>query len=323
MKITKSQNFLLLSTLILLASCGNNNESREIKREGKVKLEAINIAPKIAGKIESIRIQEGQQVRKGDTLAIIAVPEISAKLQQANGAVEAASGQLQLANNGATTNQLLQIESQLEAAQAQMEFAEKSYGRIQNMYLDSLVPAQQFDEVKSKYDMARAQVNTLHAKQKEVNSGTRKETIQSAEGQMMRAQGARNEVLQAEQERYIIAPADMLIETVNLKVGELATPGYTIVTGTTNDATYFRFTVGESKINAYSIGQELNVSVPNTNKMIASKIVAVKQMPRYADNTSTAPNRQVGEGFYELKIMPINPVEAIGLYNNSTVFISK
>lgn len=311
----------LLAGSILFTSCSSNNQPAT--PEGKVKLESITVAPKIAGRVATIFVSEGQAVSKGDTLAIIDVPEITAKLEQANGAILSAEGQFSLAQNGATGDQLLQVQSQLDAAEAQLVYAEQSFHRMENMFNDSLVPAQKYDEVKSTYIAAKAQVNAIKAKQKEVSSGTRPETIRAAKGQVERALGARNEVLIAAAERYMIAPADMIIESITLKAGELATPGYTIFNGYDSAHPYFRFTMGEKNINAYPLGTVVTVTVPNTNKKIKGKIAMVKQLPRYADNTSTAPNRAIGESFYELKVLPDTAADAAGLYNNSSVFLDQ
>lgn len=306
---------------LLFTACGNKQQTITT-REGKVKLENISVTSKIAGRIEKIYVQEGQLVHKGDTLAIISVPELNAKLEQANGAITSAEGQLLMAQHGATGDQLQQLESQLEAALAQLDFAHQSYSRIENMFKDSLIPAQKFDEVKSKYLAAQAQVNAIKAKQKEV-AKARPEVISSARGQVERAVGARNEVRQAVTETIITAPADMLLESVTLKEGELATPGYSLFISYKQGESYFRFTIGEKAINAYPVGKEVKVSVAGTGKIIAAKIAMVKQLPRYADNTSTAPNREIGEAFYELKIIPLQPGEAAGLYNNSTVMLQQ
>ncbi len=318
--MNRYNTIIVLMAAVLMQSCAGNNTSSTLP-EGKVKLESIGVASKIAGRIEKIYVQEGQQVNKGDTLAIIYVPELTAKMEQANGAVTAAEGQLLLAHNGATKDQLDQIQSQLDAAEAQLSFAKVSFSRIQNMFNDSLVPAQQYDEVKSKYEAAQAQVKAIKAKQKEVLAGTRTETVTSARGQVERAKGARSEVLQAEKETIILAPDNMLVEGITLKEGELVTPGYTIFNGYLQYKTYFRFTIGERAVNAYPLGSPVTVSVPGINKEIPAKITMVKQLPRYADNTSTAPNREVGEGFFELKIVPTDEATATGLYNNSTVFL--
>ena len=109
--------------LLTLNSCQNDKIT---PNRGKVKFETISVSSNIAGRIEKIYVQEGQQVKKGDTLALVNIPEVNAKLMQAEGAITAAQGQLNLAFNGATTHQLNQIEGQLISGQAQMEFAQES-----------------------------------------------------------------------------------------------------------------------------------------------------------------------------------------------------
>lgn len=315
------QIFPAFLIILFTASCNNNKPEQSVENQGKVKQETVAVAPKIAGRILEVKVSEGQQVHKGDTLAILDVPEIASKLQQAEGAIESAQGQFSLAVNGATSEQLAQLQGQLDVATAQLQFAEQSFHRMKNMYQDSLVPAQQFDEVQSKYKAAQAQVQALQAKKLEVVKGTRPETITAARGQVERALGAKNEVLQADKERFIIAPADMTIESITLKNGELATPGYPIFNGYQTSTTYFRFTISESKINAYQVGQTLTVNVPHTNKVMTGKIASVKQLPRYADNTSTSPNYKIGESIFELKVVPVNEADAAGLYANSTVLL--
>jgi len=320
MKNISQTLFALL--VLLLTSCGEKKTSEDnIENQGKVKQETVSVVPKIAGRILQINVSEGQAVKTGDTLAVLDVPEISSKLQQAEGAIESAQAQLTREVNGATSEQVAQVQGQIDAANAQLQFAEESYQRMSNMYADSLVSAQQFDEVRSKYKAAQAQVRALQARKTEVLKGARPENIQAARGQVERAVGAKSEVLQAEKERYIIAPADMVIESITLKQGELATPGYTIFNGFQTGTTYFRFTISESKVNAYQVNQQLTVHVPYTNKKIRAKVVSVKQLPRYADNTSTSPNYKLGESIFELKVVPLNTQDAAGLYANSTVLL--
>jgi HlyD family secretion protein len=318
MKNIHLQFTLAIFSTLLLLSC---NEKKKISGlQGKVKYETIGIAPKIPGRISSIKVAEGQLVHKGDTLVIIDAPEITAKIQQSVGAVESADAQYDLAKNGATSEQIEQIASQVKVAKDQLVFAEKTFQRMRNMFQDSLISAQQFDEVQMKYESAKSQVAALNAKQLEVVKGTRPENVRITQGQVVRAKGARAEAEIASDEKYIIAPTDLLIETISLTIGELALPGYTLVNGYQTNSLYFRFTVAESKVNDFKIGQMVEIEVPYTQKKFAARIAAIKQLPRYADNTSASPDYQLGETVYELKVAPVNAV-ADGLYQNSTVLL--
>ncbi|WP_052353447.1 HlyD family secretion protein [Dyadobacter tibetensis] len=317
----KIQKTVLAASLAtILVSCGNK-DNRVTDLQGKVKFETISVTSKVTGRIAELYVVEGQKVKTGDTLAFLDVPEVGAKLLQADGALQAAQAQLEMAYNGATSDQVGQIDGQLEAAKAQLSFAEESFQRVGNMFKDSLIPAQKYDEAKMKLNMAKAQVSALQAKKKEVAGGTRKELIEQAKGQVSRARGARSEVTIAADEKYILAPADMSIETITLHKGELATPGYTLFNGYQTNTLYFRFTVSESKINAYKTGQDLVVVNPYTKQEVAAKVIAIKQLARYADVSTTSPTYGLTEAIYELKLLPLKPESTDNLYINSTVLL--
>lgn len=319
MKSTKIILFSLVS-LLALSSCSNNKITTE---RGKVKFETISLSSKLGGRIAKIYVSEGQDVKKGDTLAYIDIPEVIAKMMQAEGAITSAQGQLNMAFNGATAEQLSQIDQQLNSGKAQLVFAQESYNRLNNMYKDSLVSKQQLDEVKMKLSMAQAQVDALAAKQLEVQKGARVEQIEQAQGQLDRALGAREEVASAADEKYLIAPADMSIETISLEEGELLTPGYSLFNGYKKSSVYFRFTIPESKIYDFKPNQSLTLVNPYTKEEIPAKIIAINQLAQYADITSTAPLYGLDESIYELKVVPTENVDDKTFYLNATVLIRR
>ncbi len=299
--------------------CSGREPITELR--GKVKFETISITTKIAGRISQINVTEGQKVHKGDTLAIIDIPEISAKSMQADGAIKVAKAQLEMAFNGATSDQIEQIDSELEAVKSQFRFAEESFARASNMYKDSLISAQQYDEATMKLAMAKAQVKATEAQRTEVIKGTRKELIEQAKGQLERALGAKAEVEVAAKEQSVIAPTNMSIETITLHKGELATPGYTIFNGYELNTLYFRFTVSESDVYNYEIGQEHIVVNPYTKEEIPVTLIAINQLARYADITSTSPVYELTEAIYELKLIPLERSEDANMFINATVLL--
>ncbi|WP_445736849.1 HlyD family secretion protein [Mariniflexile sp.] len=307
--------------IIVLNSCGNTDSITPYR--GKVKFETISISSKLAGRISKIYVEEGQDVKKGDTLALIDIPEINAKMTQANGAIRAAQGQLDMAYNGATKDQLNQINGQLNSGKAQLEFAKESFNRMQAMYQDSLITQQQFDEVKMKLDIAKAQVNALEAKRNEAINSARIEQIDQAKGQLDRAIGAKDEVVSASNEKYVIAPTNMSVETISLKEGELLSPGFTLFNGYEKSRMYFRFTVPESKVYDFEVGKPLTLINPYTKEEINAKIVAIKQLAQYAEITSTAPLYELSESIYELKVVPTSSSTSHSYYANATILIKK
>jgi HlyD family secretion protein len=317
MKLRIVNSFIIVA--IFFTSCSNGNAKKEL--EGKVKRETVSIAPKLAGRIIKIYVHESDIVHKGDTLAILDIPEIQAKVQQAEGAYYAASSQYEMAVNGATKDQKEQVIAIYNSALEQFQLAEKSLKRIRNMYNDSLVSPQAYDEALTKYNVSRSQLDAALAKKKEVVGGIRDEQVNMALGQKRQAEGAVNEAHTAFNERVIIAPKDMTIETIALHEGELALSGYNIFVGYDIQSAYFRFTVSESSINQFKIDSIYNVEISFYNKQtVKVKLVAVIELAKYAYKTSSYPNYQLGEAVYELKLIP-EQGDINSLYNNTTVLL--
>ena len=306
--------------IMTLASC--QKATLENCIEGKAKKDVISFAPKVTGRILEIYVQEGQVVKAGDTLAKLDVPEVSAKIAQAKGATQAAKMQEQMAKNGATQDQLRQLNAKKKGLQEQYNYAQKSYSRAQNMYRDSLMSPQSFDEMYAKYQGAKAQLDAVNAELHDVTSGTRFEKIGMAEGQSNQAMGALQEANVAYSERYIIATNDMEIETISLHKGELATAGFALFNGYVPSSTYFRFTVPESIVSQYQNGSSLNMKSVYGGQQFEGKIVSVKQLTKYADITTAFPNYNPQEAVYEIKVVPTKPNELKNILVNSAVLIT-
>ena len=308
---------IALASILSLVACKNENPDQ--LTEGKTMKEIVSFAPKVTGRILKIYVEEGQTVKAGDTLAMLDVPEVSAKIAQAKGATAAATAQAQMAKNGATADQLRQLKAKQKGLAEQFEFAQKSYKRASNMFKDSLMSPQSYDEIFAKYQGAKAQLDAVNAELHDVEIGTRIEKIEMALGQEDQARGALQEANVAYSERYIIATNDMEIETISLNVGELATAGYALFNGYIPNTTYFRFTIPESKISKYNKGMTVNMKSTYGNQEFSGKIISIKQLTKYADITTAFPDYQPEDAVYEIKVIPTDKAKENGLLVNSSV----
>jgi HlyD family secretion protein len=308
--------YLLLVVVISAVGCG---KPKTEVIQGKIERGQIGIVSKIPGKIIEIRIQEGDFVKKGDTLAILDIPEVDAKKSQAEGAVQSAKAQYDMTLKGATDNQLKQLEAKQKALKEQYELAQKSIKRLSNMLKDSLVSQQMYDEAFAKYQGAQSQYLAVQAEISDVKYGARIEQQKMALGQQERALGALQEVSVADSERYIIAPQDMTVESITLKAGELALPGYTLISGTISESTYFRFTIPESRLSKVQKGQEVMVNVVYNKSQVKGKITSVKALGAYANIATAYPDYEIQESLFEIKISPIDISQAKDLFTKTTV----
>lgn len=306
--------------LIAGAGCGQHSPKKTL---GKIKRETVAFAPKVTGRILRLYVQEGQAVSPGDTLAMLDVPELAAKLDQATGAVKSSSAQHLAANNGVTINQMRQLEARQRGARDQYDLAEKSYARANAMFADSLLSPQQHDEAFANLQSAKAQLDNATAALTDVQVGTRFETKLATAGQQQQASGALQEVRVSYSERYIIATNYMALETIALHVGELAPAGVPIFNGYIPNSTWFRITIPESKIAPFHKGDRLSVDVPYNKKQYPGTILTIKQLPRYADITTAYPDYGMDDAIYELKIAPDDIKAAEELLYNATIVLDE
>ncbi len=297
----------IIASLVFLQSCSNKEGGKQVKLEGKIERDQLAVTTKIPGKIQRILVEEGQQVQKGDTLVILEFPEVDAKSIQARGALDAAQAQYEMALKGATDGQMKQLNAKVAGLKEQFDFAQKSLDRMNNLLKDSLVAQQKYDEVYAKYQGAKNQYLAAQAEVADVQHGARVEQQRMALGQKERAMGAVSEVNVAAKERYILAPQDMTIENINLRVGELALAGYSLVSGYVVDGTYFRVTVPESKVKDFQKGTEKTLVFPYLNdKEIKARVETIKSLSSYANISTAYPDFEEQETLFEIRLKPVD-----------------
>lgn len=294
---------LFLGAVLSLASC--KVEKIDPAFLGKIERDKISVTTKIPGTVAALYVNEGDWVKQGDTLGILDIPEVEAKRTQAQGAVKSAEAQYAMTVKGATQAQLSQLQNKVDGLKEQYDFAKKSKDRMSEMLRDSLLAQQKYDEVFAKYMGAKNQYEAAVTELNDAKKGLRIEQQTMALGQEILAQGALSEVGVAANSRYIIAPQDMSIETSNLKVGELALPGYPIFSGYIQNSVFFRFTIAESRIGDLKIGDHVDVGLMYKNgSPIPGKVSAIKALSAYANIATAYPDFEMQQSLFEVRVTP-------------------
>lgn len=311
-------NYLFVLTLLVLSAC--SDKKLDPAYMGKIEREQISVVTKVPGTVTQILISKGDYVKKGDTMAILDIPEVDAKKKQAEGALKAADAQYQMAVKGATEGQLRQLQNKVNGLREQFEFAKKSMNRLDRMLKDSLIPQQQFDEVFAKYQGAKNQYEAANTELQEARRGARSEQQTMAQGQQLQASGAILEVGVAEREKYMIAPQDMSVETINLNIGELALPGYPVISGYIDNSVYFRFTIAESKLGEIKPGEKVKIKVLyKDSEIIDGEVTIVKALSSYANIATAYPDFDMQQTLFEVEVRPTNPESVKDLITQASV----
>ena len=261
--------------------------------QGEAEATEYRVSGKIPGRIEEFRADEGQSVRKGDTLVLIDSPEIRSKIAEANAAKAAAVAQKNKAYNGAQQEQIAGAYEMWQKALVGEEVMRKSFERISELHEEKVVSDQKYDEVKAQYDAASATARAAKSQYDMAVKGARQEDKDAAVALVERANAAVELVNSYMDEIVLTAPADGIIAARYPKVGELVGQGSPIMTIQDLDDMWFTFNVREDRLEGMKSGDKLNLTVPALgNKHITATVYYIAVRESYATWRAT---KEIGE----------------------------
>lgn len=279
--------------------------------QGQVEATEYRVSSKVPGRILELRVKEGDFVKAGDTLAILDAPEVRAKMAQAQGAESAAAALELKAQNGARREQIQGAYQLWQQAVAGLEIAHKSYERIQRLFDEGVVSAQQRDEVYAKYKAMEAQEKAAKSQYDLAVNGARREDKLAAQAQVNRARGAVQEVNSFMNETVQIAQMDGEVSSVYPKVGELVGTGSPIMTISVMSDMWGTFNVREDQLNGLAVGSTFTAFVPAFNKEIQMKVYYMKDQGSFAVWKATKANGEYDLKTFEVKARPVEKFDGL------------
>ncbi len=279
--------------------------------QGQVEATEYRVSSKVPGRILELRVKEGDFVKAGDTLAILDAPEVRAKMAQAQGAESAAAALELKAQNGARREQIQGAYQLWQQAVAGLEIAHKSYERIQRLFDEGVVSAQQRDEVYAKYKAMEAQEKAAKSQYDLAVNGARREDKLAAQAQVNRARGAVQEVNSYMNETVQVAQMDGEVSSVYPKVGELVGTGSPIMTISVMSDMWGTFNVREDQLNGLAVGSTFTAFVPAFNKEIQMKVYYMKDQGSFAVWKATKANGEYDLKTFEVKARPVEKFDGL------------
>ncbi len=280
-------------------------ESPEII-QGQAETTDYRLSSKVPARVLEIRVQEGDRVRRGDTLVVLEAPDIRAKLSQAEAAYAAAQAQEQKAQNGTRHEQVQQAYEMWQKARAAMEVAEKTYRRIDRLFENGVMAEQKRDEALAQYEAMVASERAAHSQYDMAVNGARREDKAAAGAQARRAQGAVSEATSYMDETVLLATADGVVTEIFPEPGELVGTGAPIMNVSCTDDVWFTFNIREDLLPGLTVGTETEVYLPAFDKRIPVRITKMKDVGTFAVWKAT----KALDGFdlktFEVKARPLN-----------------
>ena len=224
------------------------------------------VAARIMGNITSVRVREGDRVRAGQTVIEIENRDAPVQIQKAQAGVRESNDALDESERN-----IRAAESARDAARANESLASSTFNRYQTLFNRQSVSPQEFDEVCTKLEVAKAE------------SERADRMLQAAKARQSQTLGRIDQAKADVSNARIYAGYSRLASPINgvvvakhADVGSMATPGAPLLT-IENDANYqLEVAVEESQLGKIHPGDQASVTIEALgNQQLTSSVVEI------------------------------------------------
>lgn len=325
-KATISVLFLFIITIIaiLFFSQARHQASVNMDRDsltatGTVEAKKVMASFKVPGKISALLVEEGSKVEQGQDLASLDSRELTAKLSQAIGALEAASAQARQAGDSVPlTSQ--QVEAAIDQARAKVAQAEvgltdarRQFERAQELYDSGAIAEKSFEDAKNNFDLAQNKLNEAQSGLDQALSARLKVQVAQSQyeatvGQSNQAGGAVEEARAYVDNTLLKAPISGYITQKLLEQGEMVNAGTPVLEITDIEHTYVKIFITENKIGRVQLGQAAEVTVESfPGRIIPGKVVWINNAGDFAVHKAVNDQYDHDIRSFEVKVDVPNP----------------
>lgn len=276
--------------------------------QGQGEASEIRISGKLPGRVAELYVEEGQNVRAGDTLVRIHSSIVDARMEQAQAMEDVARATDRKVDAGTRSQIIAGAKDLLEQAKAASGIAEKTYRRMENLYAKGVISEQKRDEAKAAMEATKAGEAAARSQYELALSGAQKEDKEAAGAMVNVSKAGVKEVGAILEDQYLLAPCDGKITVVYPHVSELVATGAPIM-NLQKDDHWAVFNVRENLLKDITDGTVLKVYIPALDLHTEMKVFYIKDLGTYANWQATKATGDYDARTFQIKARPDKKIE--------------
>jgi HlyD family secretion protein len=262
-----------LAAALLLAACSGSEGETAM---GTVELTEFDVAPTQPARVVAVRVEDGDSVRRGDTLAVLAQPSLPGDVAGRAANVQVAEANLRDLLAGARPAEREQAEAALRSAAAEAERARRDLDRMRTLADAGAVPRQQLDAARAASVEADARRDSAREALRLVDEGARRGQVEAARGQVAAARAALQSASATSGDLTLVAPEDGVVLGRWTDPGEVVDAGTPVVTIGQPRRPWVRVYVAERALPRLRVGQTVTARLDGVeDRSFPGRIVAI------------------------------------------------
>ncbi|WP_288400994.1 efflux RND transporter periplasmic adaptor subunit [uncultured Acinetobacter sp.] len=297
-KSSKNGKFKLIGLIILILLFGliayglwKAYQPQTIELQGRVEAETVHISTKVPSRIEEFYITDGQPVKKGQALVRFVSPELEAKKEQAQAALQSATAFHSTVYRGAQQENIETLYANWQAMKTQADLAATTYKRGENLFQQGVISRQRRDEMLAAQTSAREIAEAAYQQYARAKRGSTEQQKSTADAQVAMAQAAVKEANALTEETKLYSPTDGTVSKTYGKPTELVATGIPVVSILEDHDLWVSLNVREDMYSSIYKTKTLEGFIPALNRKANFK---VKKIDAEGDFATIKTTRQTG-----------------------------
>lgn len=228
---------------------------------GTVEVTTADIMAKTNGYLDTLKIRDGDQVKKGDLIAILDRTDLTAQLLRDQAALAKAQAQLTDLVKGARDEERRTAAANVGANESLFEKADSDYRRAQALFAENAISKQQLDYALSAQIVAQNNLSAAKEQERLILAGNRADTIEAQRMEVERALAVLRLSEIAEKDKLIYTPLDGLVLRKNYEQGEYVNAGNAIATIANLADCWVKIYIPSAELGRVSVGQSVSVQI--------------------------------------------------------------
>ncbi len=303
---TNSVKAILFSLFfILFISCSSDN-GKKLVLSGCVEVIETHISFRIGGNVLKMTVREGQEINRGDTVALLDPTELQLALSIKESELSSAKAALSKLKGGLRPQQIGQAYSMLRQARAKLTQVQDNYERMKELYETGNISQQDFEAAQTEYEIASAQVNMVGQEFSLASEGYQEEDIKAALEMVAIAENALE--LAGIQLGYCVltSPTEGVVITTYIEEGENIGQGTPVISIAKIDSVEVKFWISGKNLGKIKLNQEvLIINDTYTSQPMRGMITSISQEAEFTPSMIQTEEERVSL-VYEIKALVPN-----------------
>lgn len=209
---------------------------------------AAVLSAKLMGYVREVKVQAGDHVREGQLLVTLDTRDLDVNSKRAEAArEEVRSG-------------TLEADSAIAAAKANLDLAQSTFGRMQELFQKKSISNQEMDEASAKQKAAQAEFDMARARRSQLDS-----KLAQFDQEVRAAQVTRSYA-------DVTAPFAGVVTARTAEPGSLAVPGTPLLTVEREGAFRLEALVEENRLGEIRAGQPVTVALDSVDRTLDARV---------------------------------------------------